>query len=221
MFTSVTRLCVPLLCDTATATIITADQQAYQAKWPWNGAEPEDSTLLRQAMAGRQIVSHNSVHTPIVGMSAEGVLDYHGVLTLSFHTSPPGPSHGVLAQLVVERAVAAIERERLVDVVAAQQVQVDNLRIALTSNRHISTAVGILMATHKLTTDNAFDLLRRVSQHSHRKLHDIALDVIDTGAIELPAGLTPMPPPASPGNETATAVGRPRPHSFTPCTPRP
>ena len=219
VFTSVTRLGVPLLCDAATATVLTADQQAYQTKWPWNAADPEDSALVREAMAGRQVVSHDAVLTPIAGLSAEGLLDYKGVLALNFHTSSPSPSHGVLAQLVVERAVAVIERERLVDIVTAQQSQADNLRIALTTNREIGTAMGILMASRKLTSEHAFDLLRQVSQHSHRKLHDIALEVIDTGTVEFPAGVTRMPPtPASPGN--GTAVSRPGPRPFTPCPPR-
>ena len=191
VFTSLARLCVPVLCDAATITVTTADQLAYQAKWPWNVANPEDSGLIRQAMAGRQVVSSDAVLTPILGRSTEGVPDYRGVLALYFHTAPPTPVHSVLAQLVVERAVAMIERERLTDIVTAQQAQAGNLSIALSTNRQIATAIGILMAGHKLTSERAFDLLRRVSQHSHRKLHDIALDVIDTGALELPAGLTP------------------------------
>jgi hypothetical protein len=220
VFTSVTRLCVPLLCDAATVTVRTADQQAYQTKWPWNEADPEDSAPVRMAMAGRQVVSHNAVLTPIVGLSTEGVPDYQGVLALNFHTSRPSPSHGVLAQLVVDRAVAAIERERLIDLAAAQQAQADNLRIALASNRQIGAAIGIIMASRKLTSDHAFDLLRQVSQHSHRKLHDLALEVIDTGTVELPTGFTRMPPPASPRNVPATA-GLPRPRPCAPGTPRP
>lgn len=221
VFTSLARLCVPVLCDAATITVTTADQLAYQAKWPWNVADPEDSALVREAMAGRQVVSHNAVLTPILGMSTDGVLDYQGVLALHFSTSRPSPSHSVLARLVVERAVAMIERERLTDIVAAHQAQADNLRLALATNRRIAMAMGIIMTGHKLTSDHAFDLLRRVSQHSHRKLHDIALDVIDTGVLELPAGLTPTPPGASPRNDPRAAVDRPRPRSLMPCTPRP
>ena len=188
VFTSVTRICVPLLCDAATATVLTDDQQAYQITWPRNHADLEDSALVREAMAGRQVLSRNAVLTPIAGAGTgtKGLLDFQGVLALSFSTSSPGPRHAVLARLVVERAVAAIERERLADIVRAQQVQADNLRIALTTNRQIGTAIGILMASRKVTSEGAFDLLRRVSQHTHRKLHDIALEVIDTGTIELP-----------------------------------
>jgi GAF domain-containing protein len=60
-----------------------------------------------------------------------------------------------------------------------------NLQIALGSNRTVGVAVGILMATHKLTQDQAFDLLRMASQNKHRKLHDIAADVVESGTLDL------------------------------------
>ena len=60
-----------------------------------------------------------------------------------------------------------------------------NLQRALVSNRDIATAVGVLMGQHKLTREQAFDLLRIASQNANRKLHDVALDVIDTGAIDV------------------------------------
>ena len=41
------------------------------------------------------------------------------------------------------------------------------------------------MATHRLTQDQAFLLLRVASQHTHRKVHDLARDVIDTGTLDI------------------------------------
>jgi hypothetical protein len=52
---------------------------------------------------------------------------------------------------------------------------------ALESNREIGVAIGVLMARHQLTRDQAFDVLRVESQRSNRKLVDVALDVADTG----------------------------------------
>lgn len=63
--------------------------------------------------------------------------------------------------------------------------QSKNLQIALASNRTVGVAVGILMATYKVSQDQGFDLLRLASQHSHRKLHDIARDVADTGTLDI------------------------------------
>ena len=64
--------------------------------------------------------------------------------------------------------------------------QVANLQKALASNREIGTAMGILMATHKITREQAFDLLRITSQSSNRKLREIATEVADTGVLALP-----------------------------------
>jgi len=61
--------------------------------------------------------------------------------------------------------------------------QVAHLHVALGSNRQIGAAIGILMAEHKITDEQAFDMLRTASQHTHRKLRDIADDVLLTGAI--------------------------------------
>lgn len=61
-----------------------------------------------------------------------------------------------------------------------------NLEVALETSRHIGVAIGILMTRFLLTQEQAFDLLRVASQHAHRKLRDIALEVIETGDLELP-----------------------------------
>ena len=58
-----------------------------------------------------------------------------------------------------------------------------NLRLALQSNRRIGMAIGILMAMHRLNEEQAFDLLRVASQHTHVKIRDVAEDIILTGAV--------------------------------------
>ena len=50
----------------------------------------------------------------------------------------------------------------------------------------IGQAQGILMERHKITADQAFGLLVRVSQHRNRKLREIADDLVRSG--ELPDG---------------------------------
>ena len=58
-----------------------------------------------------------------------------------------------------------------------------NLQVALASNRRIGTAIGILMAHQRITDAAAFELLREASQRTHRKLRDIAEDVVLTGTL--------------------------------------
>lgn len=69
---------------------------------------------------------------------------------------------------------------------ALSRHKVVNLQRALTSNRHIGVAMGILMAAHKVTEDDAFALLRIASQHTNRRLGAIADDVILTGVLDVP-----------------------------------
>jgi hypothetical protein len=61
-----------------------------------------------------------------------------------------------------------------------------NLEIALESSREIGMAMGVLMSAYKLTSNESFDLLRIVSQGTHRKLRDVARDVTETGTLEMP-----------------------------------
>ena len=74
--------------------------------------------------------------------------------------------------------------DRLEELVVGSQREAHHLHIALESNRDIGVAIGILMATDKVTREVAFEMLRMTSQHQNRKLRAIAADVIETG--ELP-----------------------------------
>ncbi len=76
------------------------------------------------------------------------------------------------------------EIERLQDEVSAANDKIKNLEIALQSSREIGTAIGILMCQRHVTADRAFEMLRTASQHKHRKLRDIATDVVFTGALD-------------------------------------
>jgi DNA-binding response OmpR family regulator len=76
------------------------------------------------------------------------------------------------------------ELARLRDYALSQaENKVANLQTALASNRTIGAAIGIVMATERLTNEQAFERMRAVSQRSHRKLSDIADDIVYTGRL--------------------------------------
>jgi GAF domain-containing protein len=83
---------------------------------------------------------------------------------------------------------------------ARERDKASHLEIGLVSNRDIGMAIGVLMTSLRITDQQAFDLLRTASQHHHRKLRDVAADVVLTG--ELPANVAraaserPIPRPA-------------------------
>jgi signal transduction histidine kinase/CheY-like chemotaxis protein len=58
-----------------------------------------------------------------------------------------------------------------------------NLRRALSSNRQIGTAIGILMQRWKLGNEESFELLQVTSQRLNRKLRDLAEEVVRSGAL--------------------------------------
>lgn len=74
----------------------------------------------------------------------------------------------------------------------------ENLVRALASNREIGVAMGILMHKHRLSRDQAFDVLRVASQDSNRKLADVATEVADTGILAITRWSTGAPDDAGP-----------------------
>ena len=57
-----------------------------------------------------------------------------------------------------------------------------NLHAALTTREVIGQAQGILMERERITGNQAFDILRRASQHLNIKLREVAQSLVDTGA---------------------------------------
>ena len=59
----------------------------------------------------------------------------------------------------------------------------DHLVESVATRDLIGQAKGILMERHKLTASRAFQVLVRYSQHSNRKLRDVAAELADTGQL--------------------------------------
>lgn len=116
-------------------------------------------------------------------------LDLDEVTALCLYSTQPD-AFDDMAQAV---AVALAGRAARVLAVAAHRDRTVHLQRALASNREIGTAMGILMATRKVTRERAFTLLRDASQRSNSKLADIATRVVDVGMLEDPAD-TPSDP---------------------------
>jgi PAS domain S-box-containing protein len=115
------------------------------------------------------------------------------------HEATPPTTEAHRLQLLTENIGWAAREEALRHALDQAQARADQLSEALQSNRDIGAAIGILMAQHRVTKEQAFDLLRRASQEKHLKLHNIALDVLDTGVLEFSPSTpqvkaTPRPP---------------------------
>ena len=75
-----------------------------------------------------------------------------------------------------QHLIAELEAQAVID-----RSQIANLEIALGTARRIGAALGIIMATYRVGEEQAFVTLRIASQHTNRKLREVAEDVLLTG----------------------------------------
>lgn len=195
-FDRIATLCVEHLSDGCLVSVVEGDDA------PWHVArgttcDLESTRALPSAheiRSTRHAVTCQDVIVPIVAPSVQGVPDYDGRLLLRWDSSPgPTAADLALAQVVVDHAVTAIQAARTAQQLLHDRTRVANLEIALETNRDIGMAIGIVMARHLVSSDEAFSLLRRVSQLEHRKLRDVASEVVLTGCLPSAADALRVP----------------------------
>jgi chromosome segregation ATPase len=79
------------------------------------------------------------------------------------------------AQVDVDRAMIA---ELQADGVLSQE-HAEHLEQALRTSRTIGAAIGMIVASRQVSPDEAFEILKQASQHSNRKLRDIAAELVE------------------------------------------
>lgn len=136
--------------------VVSADLQA-DGRWPTFGSRAGEYGV-RSMLAVRMFSDHGTV----------GALNLYASTVDAF-----GPESEASAVPLAVHAGTALVSAR------AEA----NLRLALGSRDVIGQAKGILMERHKLSADDAFVLLTRVSQSRHRKLRDVAEHLASTGEL--------------------------------------
>lgn len=102
------------------------------------------------------------------------LIDGHKVGALNlFSEEPGGLSIGSANQGAVLAAFTSVTLMTL-----AARHEAHSLRQGLESNREIGKAVGLLMAAHQVTADEAFGILRQTSQDLNVKLASVAAEVV-------------------------------------------
>ena len=137
------------------------DDLNADARWPEFGRRAVEATGVRSMLSIRLFVE------------AAGDV----VAALNLYSREPAAfdtESNRVALIVATHAgfalTGALVRERVAD-----------LEHALTDSREIGVAVGIVMARHRVTREQAFDLLRMAGQRTHRRVADVAADVITSG----------------------------------------
>ncbi|HEV2798639.1 MAG TPA: ANTAR domain-containing protein [Nocardioides sp.] len=69
------------------------------------------------------------------------------------------------------------------EALAASEVEIAQLHLAIKSRTRIGQATGMLMLLLDVGEDQALDYLRRLSSHTNRKLTELAEEVVATRAL--------------------------------------
>ena len=159
----------PCLAALGAIKLIQVDDLGADERWPSFGRQAAERSPVRAALSVPVTASDSPAQSLNLYAERPNAFSY------SHHPA------AYLAAAAVGLALTALrERDRA-----------DHLRMALDTNRQIGAAMGILMARHRCSYDNAFTALRVASQHLHRKLRDVADEVVFTGV--LPTRNVPPP----------------------------
>jgi len=123
-----------------------------------------------------QLATWVLANTPVRGMLGYRLMvDETKVGALNLFSDTPGALTTAAAdQAAVFAAFTAVAARA-----ASHREGVETLRHGLRSNREIGKAVGLLMAFHKVSDDEAFAILRKTANDLNLKLADVAREVLD------------------------------------------
>jgi ANTAR domain len=158
-------------------------------RWPTLAARPTEFGVKSALSYGLGAVGSGAADPGL------GSLNFYGVAPDAF--SDTAQEIGLI--LAAHASLAA----RVVHERSTLQNLGRNLQQALLSRDVIGQAKGILMERLKITPEDAFDLLRRSSQHLNVKLREVARTLAETGKLSdrrhLPpaGGLDSLPPPSA------------------------
>jgi GAF domain-containing protein len=125
----------------------------------------------------------------VLSVPLSGAGDVVGVLTLY------GDRERAFGEGEVERSLMIASVAGVALATARVTDKAENLEVALQNSRTIGTALGVLVERHRLTEDQAFELLRQCSMRSNRKVVDLAAQLVHEGHLPDEDELVPEPEP--------------------------
>ena len=156
--------------DAVDAAIVYAESFPDE-RWPTLASRPTESGV-QSALSYRLAAASSGIAD-----SGDGSLNSYGVIPSAFNDT--AQEIGLI--LAAHASVAA----RAVDERSTLRSLGRDLQQALLSRDVIGQAKGILMERLNITPEDAFDLLRRSSQHLNLKLRDVARGLAETGELRM------------------------------------
>lgn len=151
----------PCLTAIADGTIVYADDLSDDPRW----------ALFGPQSAARGVRSVLAV--PLTADHTVGALNLYAQYPRAFGVIDR--ARGLLLAALAGAALTSAQTHE------ASDLRSDNLREALGTREMIGQAQGILMERERVSAEQAFDILRRASQHLNIKLREVAQSLVDTG----------------------------------------
>lgn len=112
-----------------------------------------------------------------------GVLHHVEDVTAAVDSGAQGTNATTADDIPVDDVAVALAHEQRVT--ASLRDRGEHLQTALQTSRRIGTAIGIVMATYKVTYSAAFDMICTHSSQTNRRVRDIALDIVEQGHLDV------------------------------------
>ena len=140
-------------------------------RWPTLASRPTESGV-KSALSYRLAAASSGTAD-----SSGGSLNSYGVIPYAFNDT--AQEIGLILAAHASVAARAVDERSILESLGR------DLQQALLSRDVIGQAKGILMERLKITPEDAFDLLRRSSQHLNVKLRDVARGLAETGEFRM------------------------------------
>jgi GAF domain-containing protein len=151
----------PCLDAIAHGLVFYAEDLTNDLRWPRFAASAAESGI-RSVLA-----------LPVTADARRGALNLYARFPIAFGVVDRAKA-AILASLASLALSAALSQE-------VQEHRELNFQAALSSRATIGEAMGILMERERISSDQAFGILRRASQHLNIKLREVAQNLVDTG----------------------------------------
>jgi hypothetical protein len=171
VLSSLARACNPSFSDACSVELSEGVDALFRVSFPM----PDDATPADAPRAAAKTVT-----TAFHAASGHGYPSFAGVVVHSWIGRDPMPEDAIIACLLVDRALAIVQHERLAQSAARADDRAAKLAIDLITSRLEGEAIGILMAKHQATEEEAVSLLRQLSWTGQRQVHEAAADVVRT-----------------------------------------
>jgi len=184
VLSSLARSCVPSFSDGCSVELSEGTDPLFRVSYPPQEEDgPAGGPWPCGDETGAEPAAGSVVTTSFEVRASSGWPSYAGVIAHIWHSHVPAQSDSIIARLLVDRAIALVEHQRLAEGATSADERSAQLALETMTARAIGEGTGIIMATRRMTSADALDALKKIGRREGRNVYEIALEVVRTGAL--------------------------------------